>query len=140
MLSRASSARKASEKPVSANLLALYGARCGTAIDNLPNSRLNLSRIEQIAFNGQDYAAARSEIGLCTREFIRVARDERNFAVLRTNLTRKHEPKSARTARNKRNLIVQGIACRSSDAQNQPYGKDESACPPQNARIHFRKL
>ena len=31
MLSRASSARIASEKPVSANLLTLYGARCGTA-------------------------------------------------------------------------------------------------------------
>src|SRR6266480_1293770 len=110
------------------------------AIDNLPNSRLNLSRIEQIAFNGQDYAAARSEIDLCTREFIRVARDERNVAALRTNLPRKHESKSARAARNKRDLILQGVARRSSDAQNQPYGKEESACQPQNARIHFRKL
>ncbi len=32
ILSRASSVRRASEKPVSANLLTVYGAMCGTAI------------------------------------------------------------------------------------------------------------
>jgi hypothetical protein len=90
--------------------------------------------------NRQDYAAARSEIGLCTREFIRITRNKRNVAALHADLSRKHEPKSARPACDKRNLVAQRVARRSNDAQNQPYDNEESACQQQNARIHFGKL
>src|SRR5206468_4637837 len=76
------------------------------AIDDLTNSCLDLATIEQIALNGQDHAAALDEIGLCTRQFIRVARDERDAPALRANVSRKHESKSARSTRDKCNLAA----------------------------------
>jgi hypothetical protein len=97
---------------------------------------LNLSGIEQIAFNSQDYAAARREIGLCTREFIRITRNERNVAALRTNMSRKHEPKSARPACDKRDLVAQGVARRSNDAADRPEEKKSDERDEQSITIH----
>src|SRR5713101_1364510 len=88
------------------------------AIDDLPNSRLNLPGIQQVALHGQRRTAARSKIGLCARELIRVARNKCNVAVSRANLSRKHEPKSARPACDEHDLVVQGIARGSNEAQN----------------------
>src|SRR5215470_15816343 len=66
------------------------------AIDDLTNSGSNLCGVEQITFNGQNRAAARSEIALCARQFFGVARNERDVPTFRADMSRKHEPKSAR--------------------------------------------
>jgi len=65
------------------------------AIDDLPNSRLNLSGIEQVALHGQDRTTAPGKISFCAPEFIAIARDERDFSACSANLPRKHEAKSA---------------------------------------------
>jgi hypothetical protein len=95
-----------------------------------------LPGIEQIAFNGQNRAAARSEIGLCTRQLIRIARNERNAPALRANMSRKHEPESARSTRDDCDFVAHGIARGSNDTYSQPRTK-KSACQHQNARLHF---
>src|SRR6266545_6561846 len=79
------------------------------AIDDLMNSGFNLCGIEQVALNGQDRAAARSEISLSARQFIRVARNEGNAPALRANLSCKHEPESARTACDEDYFVAQRI-------------------------------
>src|SRR4030095_3523367 len=76
------------------------------AIDDLTNSGSNLRRIEQVALNGQDRTAARSEISLCTRQFLRVAGNQSNVPALRANVPSKHEPESARSAGDERDLVA----------------------------------
>jgi hypothetical protein len=95
-----------------------------------------LSGIEQIAFNGQNRAAAQSKIGLCTAQFFRVARNERNPPALRTNMSRKHEPETARSTRDDCDFVAQGIARGSNDTYSQPRTK-KSACQQKKARLHF---
>src|SRR5437773_2857551 len=68
------------------------------AIDDLPDSRLNFSGIQQIAFNREDFAAAGSKISLCTCQLIGIACNERNLAAARANMSREHESESARPA------------------------------------------
>jgi hypothetical protein len=98
-----------------------------------------LAGIEQIAFNPESIrgAAARSEIGLCTRQLIRIARNERNAPALRTNMSRKHEAESARATRDDCDLVAQGIARRSYEAQHKPSSSEQSARHQQNAKLHF---
>ena len=67
-------------------------------IDDFPNSRLNLIAIEQIALDGQNFSAARSEISFCAREFFRITREESNVSALVANMSRQHETKSTRSA------------------------------------------
>src|SRR5438270_13954884 len=80
------------------------------AIDDLSNSQLNLSGIEQIAFNREDFAAAGNKISLCTCQLIGIARNERNLAASRANMSREHEPESARPAGDEDNFVVQRVA------------------------------
>ena len=88
------------------------------AIDDFPNSRLNLSGIEQIAFNREDFAAAGSKISLCTRQLIRIARNDGNVTASLANMSREHESESARPAGDKDNFVVQRIACSANDARH----------------------
>src|SRR5438094_4838747 len=67
-------------------------------IDDLPNSRLNLPGIQQVALHGQHCIAAPGKISFCAPEFIGVARNERDLPACSANLSRKHEPKSTRAA------------------------------------------
>src|SRR6266516_6145318 len=67
-------------------------------IDDSPNSRLNLSGVEQIAFNCEDPATAWRKISLCTRQFLMIARNESNIAAVRANMSREHKSESARAA------------------------------------------
>ena len=76
------------------------------AIDDLPDSRLNFSGIQQIAFNREDFAAAGSKISLCTCQLIGIARNERNLAASPANMPREHESESARPAGDEDNFIV----------------------------------
>jgi hypothetical protein len=90
------------------------------AIDDGPYSGLNLIAIEQIAFNGENFSAARSEIGFRAREFFRIAREESNVSALVANVSRQHEPESARSACDKGNFIAQRVLRRANDASGYP--------------------
>jgi hypothetical protein len=57
-------------------------------IDDFPDSGLNLIPIEQIAFDGENSSAARSEIGFRARKFFRITGEERNFSGLVANVSR----------------------------------------------------
>ena len=67
-------------------------------IDDFPDSSLNLIAIEQIAFDGENFSAARSEIGFRAREFFWITREESNLSALVANVSRQHETKSTRSA------------------------------------------
>src|SRR6266480_1311773 len=81
------------------------------AIDDSSNSRLNLSGIEQIAFNRKNFAAAGNKISLCTHQFVRIARNDRNIAASRANMSRQHESESTRSTGDENNFVVQRVAC-----------------------------
>src|SRR5216117_1102324 len=79
------------------------------AIDDSPNSRLNLSGVEQIAFNCEDLATAWRKISLCTRQFLIIPRNESNVAASRADMSREHKSESARTTGDQDNLFAQRI-------------------------------
>jgi hypothetical protein len=92
-------------------------------IDHFPNSCLNLVAIEQIAFDGENSSAARSEIGFCSREFIWITREENNLSALVADVSRQHETKSTRSATDKGNFIAQRVLRRANDASGYPTAK-----------------
>jgi hypothetical protein len=65
------------------------------AINDFPDSRLNLSGIQQIALNGQHGATAPGELSFCAGKFRRIPREQRDLTACGANLPRKHEPESA---------------------------------------------
>jgi hypothetical protein len=89
-------------------------------IDDFPDSNLNLIAIEQIAFNGENLSAARSDIGFGAREFLRIAREERNLSALITNVSRQDETKSTRSATDQGNFIPQCVSRRAKGARGYP--------------------
>jgi hypothetical protein len=89
-------------------------------IDDFPDSSLNLIAIEQIAFDGENFFAASSEIGFCTREFFWITREESNVSALVANVSRQHEPKSTRSATDQGNFIAQRVLRRANDASGYP--------------------
>jgi hypothetical protein len=89
-------------------------------IDDFPDSSLNLIAIEQIAFDGENFSAASSEIGFCTREFFWITREESNVSALVANVSRQHEPKSTRSATDQGNFIAQRVLRRANDASGYP--------------------
>jgi hypothetical protein len=89
-------------------------------IDDFPDSGLNLIAIEQIAFDGENISAARSEIGLRAREFFWITREERNFSALVANVSRQHEPKSTRSTTDQGNFIAQRVLRGANDASGYP--------------------
>src|SRR4029077_851492 len=78
-------------------------------IDHFPDSSLNLIAIEQIAFDGENFSAARSEIGFCAREFFWITREQSNLSVLVANVSRQDETKSTRSATNQDNFTAQRV-------------------------------
>jgi hypothetical protein len=83
------------------------------AIDDLPNSRLNLPFIKQVALHGQNCAAAApGKVRFCAPEFLGIARNERNLSACRAKLPREHESKSPRSACDENDFIAQGVARR----------------------------
>jgi hypothetical protein len=84
-------------------------------IDHSPNSGLNLIAIKQIAFDRENFSAATSEIGFCTRKFFWITRDESNVSALVANVSRQHEAKSARSATDQGNFIAQRVLRRAND-------------------------
>jgi hypothetical protein len=89
-------------------------------IDHFPDSCLNLVTIEQIAFDGENFSAARSEIGFCSREFFWITRKESNLSVLVADVSRQHETKSTRSATDQGNFIAQHVLRRANDASGYP--------------------
>src|SRR5438093_11407569 len=61
-------------------------------IDDSPNSHLNLSGVEQIAFKCEDAATAWRKISLCTSQFLRIATNENNVSSVLTNIARDSKP------------------------------------------------
>ena len=89
-------------------------------IDDFADSSLNLIAIEQIAFDGESFSTARSDIGLGAGEFFRVTRKERNASAPLANVSRQHQPKSTRPATDQGNFIAQSVLRRSEDARSYP--------------------
>jgi hypothetical protein len=89
-------------------------------IDDCPDSRLNLIAIEQIAFDGENFSAAPSEIGLGASEFFWIAREQSNLSALVANVSRQHEPESTRSATDQGNFIAQAVLRRANDASSYP--------------------
>jgi hypothetical protein len=57
-------------------------------IDDPPDSSLNLIAIEQVAFDGENFSAACSEIGFRAGKFFWITGEERNFSALVANMSR----------------------------------------------------
>jgi hypothetical protein len=89
-------------------------------IDDFPDSGLNLITVEQIAFDDENFSAARSEIGFCAREFFWITREESNVSALVANVSRQHEPQSTRSATDQGNFIAQRVLRRANDASGYP--------------------
>src|SRR4029434_2669787 len=68
------------------------------AIDDFPDSGLNLIPIEQTAFRGDNFSAPRSTLGFGAGEFFCITREESNIPPLVANMSRQHKPKSTRSA------------------------------------------
>jgi hypothetical protein len=90
------------------------------AIDHFPDSGFNLIAIEQIAFDRENFSAARSEIGFRVREFFWIACEESNLSVLRANVSRQHEPEPARAASDQNNFIAQRVLRRADQTSGNP--------------------
>src|SRR5260370_27352801 len=75
-------------------------------IENPSNRRTNLFAIEQIALNCHYCATTRSEVGLCTRQFLSIACNEGNIPTSRANVSRKHQSQSARSAGDEDNFFA----------------------------------
>jgi len=67
-------------------------------IDDSPNSGVNLIPIEKIALDGENFSAARSEIGFRAREFLWITGEQSNLSALFTNVPRQDETESTRSA------------------------------------------
>jgi hypothetical protein len=57
-------------------------------IDDSTDSSLNLFAIEQVAFDGENFSAACSEIGFRAGKFFWITGEERNFSALVANMSR----------------------------------------------------
>ena len=75
-------------------------------IDDSPDSQVNLSGIEQIAFNCENFTTAGDKISLCTHQFVRIARNDGNIAASRANMSREHESESTGATGDKDNFVV----------------------------------
>ena len=92
----------------------------GETIDNCPDGAVNLSAIEQIAFDRQNFGAAPSEIRFRAREFFTIARNECHAPTLPGNVSRQHESESAGSATDKNNFLAQGVSRRAKHASDNP--------------------
>ena len=89
-------------------------------IDHFPDCSLNLIAIEQIAFDGKSFSAARSEIGLRSRKFFWITREESNLSAFIANVSRQHETESTGSATDQGNFIAQKILRGANDASGYP--------------------
>jgi hypothetical protein len=89
-------------------------------IDDSTDSSLNLIAIEQVAFDGENFSAACSEIGFRAGEFIRITREESNSSASVANMSRQDETKSTRSATYQDNLIVQPVLCCAKNTSGYP--------------------
>jgi hypothetical protein len=89
-------------------------------IDDFADSGGNLIAIEQIAFDGENFSAVTSEIGLCAREFFWITREQSNVSTLVANVSRQHEPKSTRSATDQGNFIAQRVLRGANNATGYP--------------------
>jgi hypothetical protein len=89
-------------------------------IDHFPDRSRNLIAIEQVAFDGENLSAARSEISFRAREFFSITREESNLSALVANVSRQHETKSTRSAADQDNFIAQRVLRCANDASGYP--------------------
>src|SRR6266481_7502178 len=89
-------------------------------IDDRAYSGLNLSAIAQIAFDGENFVAAGSEIGFCACEFLGVTREESNLSALVANMSCEHESQSARTTGDEDNFVTQPVTSRAKNSSGDP--------------------
>jgi hypothetical protein len=89
-------------------------------IDDFPDSSLNLIAIEQIAFHGKNFSAARSDIGLGSGEFLWITRENSNLSAFAANVSRQHQTKSTRPATDQGNFIAQRVLRSAKNASGYP--------------------
>jgi len=109
------------------------------AIDDLPNRRVNLLCIQQIALNRQNRAAAPGEVRFCAPEFLSIARNERDLStaaqICRASTSPSpRDPPVMRTTYRVRSSAPCGLA------QNQPCDEDNGGYAQKNPNIHFSNL
>jgi hypothetical protein len=90
------------------------------AINGSPDGRVNLSTIEQIAFDRENFTTASAEIGFCTHEFLTVARNQSHIAASLANMSCEHESESARTTGDEDNFVTQSVTSRAKDSSSNP--------------------
>jgi hypothetical protein len=88
--------------------------------DDFPYRGLNLIAIEKIAFDGENFSAALSEVGFRAREFFWITREESDFSALVANVSRQYETKSTRSATDQGNFVSQRVLGRANDASGYP--------------------
>jgi len=89
-------------------------------IDDFADADPNLIAIEQIAFDGENFSAASSEISFCAPEFFWITRQESDVSALVANVSRQHEPESTRSATDQSNFIAQCVLRRANDTSGYP--------------------
>src|SRR5258707_10711705 len=89
-------------------------------IDDFPDCSLNLIAIEQIAFDGENFSTARSDLGFGPREFFWITREQSNLSALVANVSCQHETKSSRSATDQDNFVAQRVLRRAKDARSYP--------------------
>ena len=77
-------------------------------LQRLLDRGLNLSGLEQVALNGQNFSVEAFQLPFRASEFFRVARDERDFSSARANLSCDLKTQATRGACNKCNLVTVG--------------------------------
>ena len=96
------------------------------AVDRLADGRVNLRGIKQITLNGKHFAAASRELSFCADQFIIISREQRHFAALGANLSRKHQTEATRTAGDERYFVLERKALCSNRADNRPQRKQKN--------------
>jgi hypothetical protein len=89
-------------------------------IDDFLYSDPNLIAIEQIAFDGENFSAAHSDIGLGAGEFFCITREESNLSALVANVSRQHEAESTRPTTDQDNFIAQRVFGRANETSAYP--------------------
>src|SRR5262245_53107369 len=109
-------------------------------IDDLSNSGLNLTRIEQIALDNENFPSCRSEVGFGAVEYAGIPSKKLNGSALVANVSRQHEPESTRSATNQCNFIAQAVLRRTNSASGYPTAEQKSAGSEPNPSVHLHHL
>jgi hypothetical protein len=96
------------------------------ALDALLDGRVYLGGIEQITWKRQDFASLFHQLHFGAIEFVRIAREQSDFTALSANFASERQTKSARTTGDENHFILEQVAARSNQANEQPGGQEKT--------------